>query len=262
MGGFVSKREDISKRIIWCDTEGGVRGVPLWDVTFIDEGPNDSLQAVRFFNVFNAGKQGRLKLRKSLPLNVFATAVKTSCTYLSTHKFDEKGQVQEGDYTPLSKDLTTAVKEYLIDRRGSVLCAWNLKAHDRHVLRNAVGKDVLDKLVLWDALPWFKSNYLLPKNTLSNCKPGTPRSVFKVLQQGTAHTSLADASHLREVVLRASYCLESKDTTASKDVDFSTMFNTAQKEIEKQIDIEEWIPIQPNAWTNPLPLSVLKGEKV
>ena len=254
----MSKSKETSRRVIWCDTEGGVRSVPLWDVTFIDEGVDSTARAVRFFNVSVTTKQSRQKLRKSLPAAIFATAVKTGRVFSSTHTFTEDGTIQEGKYTMLTDDLPTAVKHHILDHKGSVLCAWNLKAHDKHVLTNAVGKETLSHMVLWDALPWFKTQYCLPKNTLANAKPGTPRSVFKIKEQGVSHTSLADACHLRELVLRAMYCMESKDTKASKDAKFDVMFQLAHKEIESLVNLDEWTPIQLNAWGNSTPLSVLK----
>jgi hypothetical protein len=103
--------------------------------------------------------------------------------------------------------LPAVLADYMLGIEGSVLVAWNMKAHDRHVLKRAVGETVLEGIHLWDALPWFRKLWGLPKNSLSNCKPGTPRSLFGVVSQGPAHSSLVDASHMRDVVLRASYCV-------------------------------------------------------
>lgn len=256
MGGIISHSRHGSKRVIWCDTEGGVRG--LWDVTFIDECVNSEVRAVRFFNVREANQTGRTRIRKHIPMNVYSTSVKHGCVYASEHVMGAEGKFGEGTYTKLKGTLSDTVSQYLADRKGCVLSAWNLKAHDAHVLTNVVGKEIMNGLVLWDALPWFRSKYTLPKNTLSSDKPGTPRNLFSVTRQGIVHTSLADAAHLREVILRAAYCLPSADTTASRCVSQHDMFVKAQEEIEKQVDLQEWVPVAPTAWQNTIPQSVYK----
>ena len=70
MGNLMARSKDLSKRVIWCDTEGGIRGVPMWDVTFIDEGPGEKVRALRLFSVSDAHKAGRAKLRKYIPMGV------------------------------------------------------------------------------------------------------------------------------------------------------------------------------------------------
>ena len=116
------------------------------------------------------------------------------------------------------------------------------------MLRGLVGRECLDAMVLWDALPWFRSRYSLPKNSLSSEKPGTPRHVFAVRKQGDAHTSLADTAHLRELVLRAAFCLPSRDTKAHIGASRKDMFEAAQTEIEGEVDDASWVPVSVSAW--------------
>jgi hypothetical protein len=226
----------------------------MWDVTFIDEGPGEKVRALRLFSVADAHKVGRAKLRKYIPMGVYASAIKTSSVYMSEHDLAEDGMFGEGTYTRVDKGMADVVRAYLRDREGCVLCAWNMRAHDKHVLTRLVGAQDLGRMVLWDALPWFKSKYTLPKNSLSSDKCGTPRAVFGVKRQGAPHTSLADAAHLRELVLRAAHCLPSRDTSASKGVTRVEMFNAAQAEIERLVDLEAWVPVPPvTAWSGVIP---------
>ena len=259
MGSLVSRGVGSSRRVIWCDTEGGIRGIPLYDVTFIDEAEGEAPQVVRMFNVSIACKSGRAKIRKHVPMAVYAASAKNGTTYVCKHEYDPSGRIGEGTYSAYGGSLDGVVKRYLEHRRGSVLCAWNMRAHDKKVLTAAVGGDTLDGMVLWDALPWFKKRYSLPKNTLSSDKPGTPRNVLGVLRQGIVHTSLADAAHLREVVLRAAYCLRNgADTKASSGRPVADMFPVAREIISEEVDIEQWIPVSATAWSGEVPASVFK----
>jgi len=252
----MSRSKDLSKRVIWCDTEGGMRGVAMWDVTFIDEGPDEAARALRLFSVSDAHKAGRTKLRKYVPMAVYASAMKTSSVYMSEHVLAKDGTFGMGTYTRVNMAMADAVRAYMDEREGCVLCAWNMRAHDKHVLTRLVGAGTVSKMVLWDALPWFKSNYTLPKNAMSSDKAGTPRAVFGVKRQGAAHTSLADAAHLRELVLRAAYCLPSRDTGASSGATRADMFKAAQEEIEMHVDVEAWVPVPMCAWSGDIPSSV------
>ena len=256
MGNFIARPTHASKRVIWCDTEGGVRGTRAWDVTFIDEALHEPVKAIRFFSVADAHKGGKAKLRKFIPMSVYASAAKTGAVYVSEHELLECGRFGEGTYKAVGQSMQAAVAGYLTQRKGCVLCAWNMRAHDKRVLTGLAGKDVMDGMVLWDALPWFKSNYTLPKNTLSSTKPGTPRGVFRVQLQGLAHTSLADAAHLREVVMRAAYCLPTKDVKASSGLRTCDMFEATQKEIEKEVDLDAWVAVPSCAWQDDIPKSV------
>ena len=256
MGNLRLRSSDVSKRIIWCDTEGGVRGVPMWDITFIDECKSDAVHAVRFFSVSSAHKAGRAKLRQFVPMSVYANAIKTCTVYMATHTL-ERHVWSSGEYTAVAGSLAEVVQTYLERRKGCVLCAWNMRAHDKLVLERSVGLGTMKGMVLWDALPWFRSNYTLPKNTLASSKAGTPRNVFKIPIQGQAHTSLADAGHLRELILRAAYCTsKGTDTTSYQNASREDMFEAAQRQIEEQIDVESWVPVQENVWETDLPDSV------
>lgn len=256
MGNWMSPA--VFKRVIWCDTEGGVRGVPVWDVTFMDECTGAAPRALRFFDVSAARKGGRQQLRKCIPAAVYTSALKTASVYMAAHEHAADGSWGQGTYTRLSTNMADTVREYLQGRKGCVVCAWNMRAHDKYVLRGLVGRKAIEDVVLWDALPWFRSKYTLPKNTLSSDKPGTPRNVFGVTSQGNAHTSLADAAHLREVVLRAAYCLESGDTKAYKGVDRVSMLAAAMEQVDLEVDDDTWLPVSTCTW-DVVPDSVKSG---
>ena len=204
MGAATSK----ARRIIWCDTEGGIKAVPLWDATFIED-DGQSVTARRFCSVSLAHKKGKMQLRKSMAPNVFNDCLRknTTCVISYCHDADQHTWT-ETNVAVLDIKLSTLVSSYLLQQENSIIAAWNMKAHDRHVLRRAVGDNVMKKLVLWDALLWFRAHFSLPKNTLSSNRSGTPRAVFQVPVYGAEHTSLADAAHLRQVVRRASFSLQ------------------------------------------------------
>ena len=261
MGNIMMRTKDVSKRVIWCDTEGGVRGVAMWDVTFIDEGPGDIVRALRMFDVSAAHKPGRAKLRKVVPPSVYHSAIKMSKVCLAEHVQAKDGNWTSATYRLVGSSMKDTVAGYLAKRAGCVLCAWNMKGHDRHVLRRLVGTAVLDRMVLWDALPWFRSAYTLPKNTLASDKPGTPRHVFGVQSHGQAHTSMADAAHLRDVVTRAAYCLKAGDDTRVSTVAWigvsrDELFLAAQEEITQQVSEQAWIPVPMCSWTGTIPESI------
>ena len=261
MGNVLRRPANTAKRIIWCDTEGGVRGVPLWDVTFIDEAAGAPLCAIRMCCPRIAHKTGRAKLRNSMPLSVYCSAIKTGASILSTHARMPDGSWGNAVYKVTSENMQKLVERYLTQRRGCVLSAWNMRAHDKHVLVREVGQDVMAGMVLWDALPWFRREYGLPKNTLSSNKPGTPRHTFSVKSMGPAHTSMADAFHLRDVVTRAAYCcsgpIENGVSTHSwKSASSDDMFLAAQAAIAEEIDEQQWIPVAPCAWTGQVPGSI------
>jgi len=164
----------------------------------------------------------------------------------------------------VSAGLNPLLAAYLTDRKNSVLVAWNMRGHDKHVLWRAVGKEVIDRMLLFDALPWFRSRYKLPKNTMSSNKAGTPRAVFDVPDYGSAHASLADAAHMREVVLRAAYCWnESKnDLSAHKSGTALKLFECACTEIENEVALLEWHKVADQPWMGAtLPQSVLQHGK-
>lgn len=250
MGNVWGQSTPVAKRIVWCDTEGGVRGKPMWDITFIEEAVHHAPRAVRLFSVKDAHKAGRAKLRKCMPISMYMSALKTGSVCLVKYALGENGMWSDSERVLVSGCIADSVKTYLSQREGCVLCAWNMRAHDKFVLRRLVGNECMDKMVTWDALPWFRSMYSLPKNSLSSDKPGTPRHVFAVQKQGDAHTSLADAAHLRELVLRAAFCIPYEDTKAYIDVPRNVLFEAAQTEIEHEVDTASWIPVPTSAWDN------------
>jgi hypothetical protein len=162
----------------------------------------------------------------------------------------------------VSAGLNPLLAAYMTDRKNSVLAAWNMRGHDRHVLHRAVGEDVVSNMLLFDPLPWFRSRFKLPKNTMSSKKAGTPRAVFDVPDYGSAHASLADAAHMREVVLRAAYCWNhsNNDLGAHKAATALERFESACTEIESVVALSEWHEVADRPWGGAtLPRSVLQS---
>jgi len=251
MGGAVTRHSNVkpSRHVIWCDTEGGVRGVKLWDITCIEE-TLSSVRVQRFCSVGDATKRGRARLHKDLPTAVYRDSKLTNSTCVSRH------ELRDGEWTVLNHanvgaPLHVLLSSYLGTRAGCVLVAWNMRGHDKHVLTRAVGKKAIDKLVLWDALPWFRSKYCLPKNSMSSNKPGTPRAVFNVPVHGAAHTSFADAAHMRDVVMRSAYCHDPEgkiDISSYKSSTRAEQFASVCEEIEQCVSISEWRDIVDRPW--------------
>lgn len=241
----------LARRVVWCDTEGGVRNVPLWDVTFIEENV-DGITGYRLSNVKHATKQGKLRLRKELPLQIYQTALKTGSTAITTFTVlsDSLDTFQADTHATVNLPIHKMVVSYLASRSGSVLVAWNMNGHDKHVLRRAAGAEAVDKVTLWDALPWFRSKYTLPKNTMSSSKAGTPRAAFSVPTFGAAHSSLSDTVHLRQVVLRAAYCHvhNAKNINCHNDASTSAQFAAACAQIEESNAVKEWAMVSTTAW--------------
>ena len=224
-------KSSVMRRIIWCDTEGGVRGVPLWDVSFImDDGP--TCRAVRLCSPHDAHKKGRAALARSLPRDVFcdSCAGKRTCVTHYDCRSLAAGEWRVRLHAVVDADIATLTKVFLrtLRPKDDLVVAWNMNAHDRHVLARAAGDDALAQLRLCDALPWFRSCYGLPKNTLSSCRPGTPRAVFRVHADGPVHTSFVDALHLRDVVRRAAYCRRHDKDTASCAWEHATPLQLSQ----------------------------------
>lgn len=223
-------------RIVWCDTEGGTRGVPLWDVTFVIE-DEQKRSAITFCSPSSAHKNGRAKLRKSLPQAVFQDGCTKETTCVTYHDWDNKWTVNK--YVVVNRSISDMTKQYLQKlHKEDILVAWNMNGHDKHVLKRTVGSDIMNSVTLWDALPWFRSCYGIPKYTLSSCRKGTPRALFQVDNHGQVHTSFADTAHLRDVVVRAAYCCihGSKDIDAWKGVSQNVLAAAALQEIQRYLD--------------------------
>ena len=224
------------RQVIWCDTEGGVKGVPLWDATFIcDRG--QSVVAKRFCAPAMATARGKAALRKTLSARVYDDGSRgKGTTCVTTHTLcKDSGSWATQEQAVVDSAIQTLIVDYLLQLDRSVLVAWNMHRHDKHVLTRAVGGAVISQHVLWDALPWFRSRFSLPKNTLSSSKPGTPRAVFEVPEYGKAHSSFADAAHMRDVVCRAAYCAEhsSNNTDAWKTSSRSAIDDAVRRQLEK-----------------------------
>ena len=186
---------------------------------------------MRYCSVQSAPKRGRGRLRKVLPSAVYADLAKSGGACLARYELSG-GEWLAREHVVLDSSLPTALAAYLLSIDGSVLAAWNMKGHDRHVLERAVGETVLSGLGLWDPLPWFRSHWGLPKNTLSSCKPGTPRAVFGVNTYGPAHDSMVDAAHMRDVVTRAAYGYPTKDADAWKTASGREMLDAVRAHVE------------------------------
>lgn len=252
MGGQISKgSEKTARRIIWCDTEGGVRNVALWDVTFIEETVH-GIAGYRLSNVNQATKRGQAMLRKELSPEVYTNARKTGSTVVTTFSAlpDSFAALKVDAHIAVDVPLQKLVASYFCSRADSIVVAWNMNGHDKHVLRRAAGNDIVDKVTLWDALPWFRAAYTLPKNTMASSKAGTPRALFSVPVFGPAHSSLSDAAHLRQVVLRASYCRnhDAEDISAYTNGSATELFAAACKQIEESNVVKEWALVSTTAW--------------
>ena len=253
MGSYFSAEPQKSKHILWCDTEGGVRDKPLWDATFIDE-TDGSVVAHRFCSVAYAHKPGRQQLLKTLPADVYSDSLKNKSTCVLQYVVeDDKWTLATSANADMP--LALAIGTFLHHYRGSVLCAWNLKGHDRHVLTRALGKTLVDDFVLWDTLQWFRSHYTLPKNTMSSSKAGTPRGLFDVATHGKAHDSFADAAHMRDVVMRAAACLTTEDTANAslkkyKGKSRVELLEHVWTEVQLNVAAAEWHDVVDKAWAN------------
>jgi len=261
MGITASRATSPARRILWCDTEGGMRHVALWDVTCIEE-TADSLRAQRFVSVSDATKHGRARLRKDLPTAIYRDSLITGSTCSIRYSCNEDGELGAVQYVNADVSLKNMLSSYVSSNAGSVVVAWNMRGHDRHVLCRAVGDKVLKKVTLWDGLPWFRSKYQLPKNTMSSSKPGTPRAVFQVPNHGAAHSSFADAAHMRDVVRRSAYCLRQDgltDIAAHTNATRAEQFDAACKEIEESVSAAEWCDVADSVWTTgSIPDSIYK----
>ena len=265
MGAGSSRQALKSKHILWCDTEGGIRNVPLWDVSIINES-RESVTAHRFCSVAQATKRGKKILAKALPIEPYMECRKDGGTCMVQYEMKEqKWEIKS--CTIMTLPLQAVLKTYLQQYKGSVLTAWNLKGHDRHVLARAVGQDTIQPFVLWDSLPWFRSKYTLPKNTMASAKAGTPRGVFQVPVHGAAHDSLADAAHMRDVVCRAASCLKDDATpiclAAYKGMSRKEQFAAVRREVEIAVAADEWHDVVDKAWTDGMiPPAVYKAAGV
>ena len=250
MGGQTSKHVDkLAKGVIWCDTEGGVRNVPLWDVTFIEE-TIYGVSGYRLSNVQQATKRGKAVLRKELPAQVYSDALKTGSTTVTT--FDTMPTSASDSkcvHAVVDVPLPKMLASYLRSRASSTFVAWNMNGHDKHVLRRAAGA-ALDSVTLWDALPWFRARFTLPKNTMGSNKAGTPRALFSVPVFGAAHSSLSDTVHMRDVMKRAAYCCEHdpQDTSCYREAAPGDQFLCVCAEIQESNLIKEWTKVPMTAW--------------
>lgn len=252
MGGQTSKNsKSLARRVVWCDTEGGVRNVALWDVTFIEESI-DGISGYRLSNVQGATKRGRALLKKELPQQLYRDSFKTGSTAVTTFDTvpDSLDVLKPDTHATVDVPIEKMVASYLISRAGSVFVAWNMNGHDKHVLRRAVGKEIFNNVTLWDALPWLRSKYTLPKYTMSSNKAGTPRALFAVPTFGAAHGSLSDTVHMRQTVLRAAYCCahDAKDTNCYAKATTSEQFAAVCAEIEESSIVKEWAMVSTTAW--------------
>ena len=191
------------RRILWLDTEGGIRGVPCWDIAIVNE-TTHALSMHRICCAKGVSKRIASRLRESLPCAIDDTqtcVLEYTCT-------DGKWAVEST--TKTDKPVGDVLLGYLGQYKGSLLSAWGMKTHDEHVLRSILPKGFLSQFTLTDCLAVFRRNLRLPKNSLSQCGPGTPRGVFNVHGQeglGSVHTAHVDALNMRQLCHRAFHIL-------------------------------------------------------
>jgi len=97
------------------------------------------------------------------------------------------------------------MRRWLETRATDVFAAWNMNAHDKHILHRIAPAS--RSFRLWDPLLWFRKHLMLPKNGLGTCSVGTPRHSMKVNDMykdwGPSHTSFVDTLYMRACVQRA-----------------------------------------------------------
>ena len=191
------------RKIIWCDTEGGVRGVPVWDCAFVAE-CEEKVRAIRMCTAESISADKKRKIKNSMPLQVYSNMTKRHAQCVLTYKLNNDHWTLES-WDVRDSSMSALISEYLSGLDGGVLAAWNMRCHDRHVLQSCVGEGVLSKFALSDPLIDFRKRIGLPKNTMSNAAAGTPRNLFCVSHSyiGPAHNAMTDTLNMRLVCLRA-----------------------------------------------------------
>ena len=187
---------------VWADTEGGVRGVSTWDVSFVMD-LSDAVVGHRFCDYASANARAKQLLRKSVPTTYHSIMRKSGTVHLE-YTVDETS-VQLVSCTPI--DSMRAGVQELVSHwdAGTPVFAWGMTSHDKPILEDIMGKD--HGMDFRDPLKAFRSRFGMPKNTLSSCARGTPRYRFSREFDGVgpSHTSLVDALHLRDVTLHSTY---------------------------------------------------------
>ena len=199
--GASSSRE--VRRILWLDTEGGIRGVPCWDIAMV----NETMQGVKMHRICCAkgvSKRINARLRNSLPDGVSAD----DTLIIDYELMQDKWQVVS--HRNEDKSVGVCLENYLDQYKGAMLCAWGMKTHDNRVLGSILPRDFLSQFNLVDCLLTFKRNLKLPKNSLAADGPGTPRGIFDVKCPpgiGSVHTAHVDALNMRTLCHRAFHML-------------------------------------------------------
>ena len=200
------------RRLLWIDTEGGIRGGPLWDVCIINETRN-GVSMQRYCSPFGVSKRSAGYLRHSLPKsqgqNLRSIDGFSQCLAVS---YDCK----DGEWSPRTCEVAECsvaqcTSNYLATIEDSAaIVAWGMHTHDRKVLKTHVDEEMLKKFMLLDALKTFKKRISLPKNSLGSCAPGTPRHLFNVKHEnnGHVHTAVVDVLNMRGLCVKAFTCLK------------------------------------------------------
>jgi len=191
------------RKIIWCDTEGGVRGVPLWDCAFVIETESE-IRGIRMCTISNISADKQRKIKNSVPQKAFPMMKAQKAQCVMTYKLEgDNWRLESWD---MRQDSVSAlVNDVLQAEDGGILAAWNMKCHDRHVLASCVEPAVIERFQISDPLIEFRKRIGLPKNSMATARSGTPRGVFAVSHSymGPAHTAMTDVLNMRLVCLRA-----------------------------------------------------------
>tara|TARA_B100000963_G_scaffold165435_2_gene143727 strand:- start:433 stop:1413 length:981 start_codon:yes stop_codon:yes gene_type:complete len=196
--GASSSRE--VRRILWLDTEGGIRGVPCWDIALV----NETMQGLTMHRICCAkGVSKRIKgrLRNSLPHG--ASAEKT---LVLDYKIVDNQWVATS-YKNTDNTLSECLAQYLRPYVGATMCAWGMNTHDNRVVSELLPPDLsMSDFKLVDCMLLFRRSLKLPKNSLASDRAGTPRGLFNVgcpPGLGAVHTAHVDALNMRTLCHRA-----------------------------------------------------------
>ena len=191
------------RRILWLDTEGGIRGVPCWDISLVNE-TSQGIHMHRICCADGVSKRIQGRLRASVPVDL-------PNTHTLELRYALNGAMWELDsHQVTTRSVGEALEHYLSTFKPCIMAAWGMKSHDVRVLRSILPTGLLDTYTLVDPLVHFRKHLQLPKNSLAPSGPGTPRGVFDVKQStslGGVHTSAVDTLNMRQLCHRAFHIL-------------------------------------------------------
>ena len=260
MGASMSKK---IPGIVWCDIEGGVRGSPVWDISFVRDSPDGIQAAVRYCCLGSNTKHVRRSLTKSLPTGMFSKLKKDNTLQLQ-YTTDGKSCNKQ---TVSNCSLESLVQEYMAEHSDHWFVAWNMKGHDMKILKAIVGEKA-SEITFVDPLPVFRTRIGLPKNSIASFNPGTPRHLFAVDHGdiGPAHTSMVDTLNLRLLTHRFCWCLHLQDDGADLsellDKPSAKHVSASPETYDSIVDVLSGfgvsdIPSKPDAWSGSVPKEVI-----